>query len=232
MTKLLRFPKLLARILPVLLFVAPAFAQDQAAVISGRVMSEHGQPLAGANVLIPELNISVATSPSGAYTISIPAGRVRGQAVVLRARAIGYQPVSRPLTLTSGTQTVAFDMKRDVTELNAVVVTGVAKATEQIKLPFTVARLDTTQMPVTGSDPISQLAGKIPGALIVSGSGRPGAAPSIVLRGPVSLNATGRTQQPLYLLDGVPLQGSLPDINPNDIENIEVVKGAAASSLY
>src|SRR4026209_2116832 len=71
MTKLLRFTKLLARILPILLFAAPVFAQDQAAVISGRVMSEHGQPLAGANVLIPELNISVATSPAGALTITI-----------------------------------------------------------------------------------------------------------------------------------------------------------------
>lgn len=232
MTKLLRFTKLLARVLPAFVIVAPAFAQDQAAVITGRVISEQGQPLAGANVLIPELNISVATNPSGAYTITVPAARVRGQSVVVRARAIGFQPVSRPLTLTSGTQTVSFDMQKDVTELSAVVVTGVTKATEQIKLPFTVARLDTTQMPVTGSDPISQLQGKIPGALIVSGSGRPGSSPSVVLRGPVSLDATGRTQQPLYLLDGVPLQGGLPDINPNDIENVEVVKGAAAASLY
>jgi TonB-linked SusC/RagA family outer membrane protein len=232
MTKLLRFTKLLARVLPALVVVAPAFAQDQGAVITGRVLSEQGQPLSGANVLIPELNISVATNPSGNYTITVPAARVRGQAVVVRARAIGFQPVSRPLTLTPGAQTVSFAMDKDITELSAVVVTGVTKATEQIKLPFTVSRLDTTQMPVAGSDPISQLAGKIPGALIVSGSGRPGAAPSIVLRGPVSLNATGRTQQPLYLLDGVPLQGSLPDINPNDIENVEVVKGAAAASLY
>ena len=111
-------------------------------------------------------------------------------------------------------------------------VTGVTRATEQIKLPFTVTRVDTTQMPVSGSNPLTQLQGKIPGALIVNASGRPGAAPSIVLRGPVSLNATGRTQQPLYLLDGVPLSGGLPDINPSDIENVEVVKGAAAASLY
>src|SRR5687768_15189384 len=209
MTKLLRFTKLLARLLPVLVCVAPAFAQDQAAVITGRVISEQGQPLVGANVLIPELNISVATNPSGAYTITVPAARVRGQAVVVRARAIGFQPVSRPLTLTSGTQTLSFDLQKDVTELSAVVVTGVTTATEQIKVPFTVTRVDTTQMPVTGSNPLTQLQGKIPGALVVNASGRPGASPSIVLRGPVSLNATGRTQEPLYLLDGVPLSGSL-----------------------
>ena len=152
--------------------------------------------------------------------------------MTVRARAIGYVPQSRLIVLTSGYQTVSFDLRRDVTQLNEVVVTGVTNATEQIKLPFTVTRLDTTQMPVAGSNPISQLQGKIPGAMIVSGTGRPGTSPEVVLRGPVSLNATGRSQGPLYMLDGVPLQGSLPEINPSDIENVEVVKGAAAASLY
>ena len=162
----------------------------------------------------------------------MPAARVRGQPVVIRARAIGYQPGANPIALNAGSQTLDFNLKKDLTELSAVVVTGVTKATESVKLPFTVTRVDSSQMPVSGSNPITQLQGKIPGALIVNASGRPGAAPSIVLRGPVSLNATGRTQQPLYLLDGVPLQGALPDINPSDIEDVEVVKGAAAASLY
>src|SRR5438876_12371153 len=69
MTKLLRFTKLLVYALSSLVFVAPAFAQDQAAVITGRVLSDQGQPVAGANVLISELNISVLTNQSGAYTI-------------------------------------------------------------------------------------------------------------------------------------------------------------------
>jgi TonB-linked SusC/RagA family outer membrane protein len=207
-------------------------AQGQAAVLTGRVISDQGQPLAGANVQIPELNISVATNPAGAFTITVPATRVSGQAVTVRARAIGFRPSVTPLTLTAGARTLDFNLAKDLTELSAVVITGVTQATEQIKLPFTVARIDTTQMPVSGFNPISQLQGKIPGAMIVAASGRPGAAPSIVLRGPVSLNATGRTQQPLYLLDGVPLLGGLPDINPSDIENVEVVKGAAAASLY
>lgn len=232
MKKFLRSTSLLLGALAALAFVTPVSAQDQSAVITGRVVSEQGQPLVGANVVIPDLNISVATNQAGAFTIVVPPARVRGQPIVLRVRAIGFQPQSRPLSLTSGSQTASFDMKKDITELSAVVVTGVTKATEQIKVPFTVARLDTTMMPVAGTDPISQLQGKIPGALIVSGSGRPGSSPSIVLRGPVSLNATGRSQGPLFLLDGVPVQGGLPDINPNDIENVEVVKGAAAASLY
>ena len=232
MTKLLRSTTLFVGALLVLTVVAPAVAQGQAAVLTGRVLSDQGQPLAGANVFLPELNISVATNQSGAFTITVPAARVRGQPIVVRARAIGYQPGSTPISLAAGAQTLDFSLKRDLTELSAVVVTGVTRATEQIKLPFTVTRVDTSDMPVSGSNPLTQLQGKIPGALIVNASGRPGAAPSIVLRGPVSLNATGRTQQPLYLLDGVPLSGGLPDINPNDIEDVEVVKGAAAASLY
>ncbi len=232
MKKLLRSTRLFVGVLFALVFVAPVLAQGQSAVITGRVISDQGQPLAGANVFVSELNISVATNQSGAFTITVPAGRVRGQPIVLRARAIGYQPGSSPISLAAGAQSVDFSLKKDLTELSAVVVTGVARATEAIKLPFTVTRVDTSQMPVSGSNPLTQLQGKIPGALIVNASGRPGAAPSIVLRGPVSLNATGRTQQPLYLLDGVPLQGGLPDINPSDIEDVEVVKGAAAASLY
>lgn len=232
MTILSRSKKLVIGVLALLALVMPAMAQGQGAVITGRVISDQGQPLAGANVQIPELNISVATNPSGAFTITIPAARISGQAVTVRARAIGFRPSVTPHTLTAGTRTVDFNLAKDLTELSAVVVTGVTQATEQIKLPFTVARIDTTQMPVSGFNAISQLQGKIPGATIVAASGRPGTAPSIVLRGPVSLDATGRTQEPLYLLDGVPLLGGLPDINPTDIENVEVVKGAAAAALY
>ena len=232
MTILLRSTKFLAGVFAVVVLFVPSLARAQAAVITGRVISDQGQPLAGANVFVPELNISVGTNQAGAYTLSIPAARVSGQAVTIRARAIGYRPSVRPITLSAGGQTADFSLTKDLTELSAVVVTGVTKATEQIKLPFTVAKLDTANMPVSGSDPISQLQGKIPGATIVSESGRPGTAPSIVLRGPVSLNAEGRTQEPLYLLDGVPLQGSLPDISSSDIENVEILKGAAAAALY
>jgi TonB-linked SusC/RagA family outer membrane protein len=232
MKTLLRIKRLFAGGISALVFAVPAIAQGQAAVVTGRILSEQGQPLAGANVTVPDLNISVATNQAGNYTITVPAARVTGQSVVIRARAIGFTPQSRPLSLTPGTQTVSFDLRKDITELSAVVVTGVATATEQRKLAFTVTRVDSSMMPVAGSNPITQIQGKVPGAMIMNPSGRPGAAPQVILRGPVSLNATGRTQQPLYLLDGVPLQGSLPDINPDDIANVEIVKGAAAASLY
>src|SRR5215203_3492061 len=212
--------------------VAPALASAQT-VIRGRVQSDAGQPITGASVGISELGVGTPVNASGAYTFTIPAGRVSGQTVVVRARAIGFKPRSQSVKLEQGaTLTADFTMERDVTQLEAVVTTGVATATEQLKVPFTVTRVDTTTMPVVGSSAVSQLQGKVPGALVVSASGRPGGSPSVVLRGPGSLNATGRSQGPLYLIDGVPLQGSLPDLNPADIENIEILKGAAAASLY
>ena len=215
-----------------LLFGVAASAQAQNAIITGKIVSDGGQALYGANVVIEALQISVGTSAEGVYTVTIPGARVQGQQVVLRIRAIGYVPIVRNITLTAGTQKFDFEMKTDVNRLNQVVVTGVTGATEIKKLAFTVAQVSQADMPVAGSNPLSQLQGKVPGANIVSASGRPGSAPSIILRGPQSINGSGRGQEPLYIIDGVVSQGGLQDINPQDIENIEVVKGAAASSLY
>ena len=215
-----------------LLFSVSATAVAQNATITGKVVSDAGQSLYGANVVIEALQISVGTNAQGVYSIVIPGARVKGQAVVLRVRAIGYQPVLQNVTLTAGTQKFDFELKVDVNRLNQVVVTGVTGATEVKKLAFTVAQISQEDVPVVGANPLSQLQGKVAGANIVSASGRPGSAPSIILRGPQSINASGRGQEPLYIIDGVVSQGGLQDINPQDIENVEVVKGAAASSMY
>lgn len=207
-------------------------AQAQNSVITGRVTTEFGQPLEGANVYIAEMTISVATNSNGGYTITIPAARAGGQQIVLRARAFGYIPQARPIRLTSGSQSVDFSLKQDVNRLQEVVVTGVTAGTEQKKLAFSVAHVDESQMPVPAANPLTQLQGKVPGAQIVSTTGRPGSAPAVLLRGPKSINGQGRGQSPLYIVDGIELQGTLADINPQDIESVEVVKGAAASSLY
>ena len=211
---------------------ALAQAPAGAAIVTGRVTTEDGTPLQGANVFITEMSLSVGTGPSGVYTISVPAARVSGQTVQLRVRSVGFAPQVQPVTLSAGSKTVNFSLKRDALRLSEVVVTGVSAATEQVRTPFTVQRVDTTQMPVVGTSMVSQLQGKVPGANITSTSGRPGAAPVILMRGPTSINATGRSQSPLFIVDGVMLQGSFSDINPSDIESIEIVKGAAAANLY
>jgi len=206
-------------------------AQAQA-VITGRINSEQGQELEGANVYITELNVSVGTNAQGRYRITVPAERTRGQTVTLRVRSIGFAPQERNVVVRDGEQTVDFTLKLDVQRLSAVVTTGVTAGTEQTKLPFKVASVDSADMPVPATNPLTQLQGKVPGATILSATGRPGAAPAVVLRGPTAINAAGRSLEPLYIVDGVILNGPLPDINPLDIESVEVVKGAAASSLY
>ena len=137
----------------------PTIARAQA-VVAGSIVGEQGQPLAGAGVQIDELNISAAANPAGNFTVSVPAGRVSGQTIVVRARAIGYKPATRTITLTPGRQDITFTLLRDATQLSEVVVTGVTKATEQIKVPFSVTKLDEAQMPVQGSNAITQLQGK------------------------------------------------------------------------
>ncbi|MDF1501980.1 SusC/RagA family TonB-linked outer membrane protein [Roseisolibacter sp. H3M3-2] len=219
-----------------LLTLAAGAARAQApaggAVLTGRVTTEDGTPLPGANVYITELTLSVGTGPSGVFTINVPAARVSGQSVQLRVRSVGFAPQARPVTLSAGTQTVNFQLKRDALRLTEVVVTGVSEATEQVRTPFTVQKVDSTQMPVVGTSAISQLQGKVPGANIVAATGRPGAAPVVLMRGPTSINAAGRSQQPLYIVDGIQLNGTIADINPADIESVEIVKGAAAANLY
>lgn len=221
-------------------FAITATAHAQGAVIAGKVTSEQGREIQGANVVIPELNISVATNAAGNYTISIPAARLNGSNVAVRIRAIGYVPRGSIVALNPGSQTANFTLAEDINKLEAVVTTGVTGATAQRNLPFAVSRLDESDMKVPAMNPLSQLAGKVPGATIVSASGRPGAAPAVLLRGPTAITGSGRGQSPLYIVDGVVLSdqgsntggGGLPDINPQDIESVEVLKGAAAASLY
>ncbi len=207
-------------------------AQAQNAVITGRVAGDQGQQVVGAIVGIADLNLAVYSGANGAYTITVPGDRVRGQQVTIRARAFGFKPASKSIAVTAGEQTVDFALPLDVNLLEAVVVTGTVDPTERVKVPFSVTRIDVAHLPVSSVNPISEIQGKVPGAQIVSTSGRPGSQPDVLLRGPHSINASDRGQGPLYILDGVILNGRLPDVNPLDIESIEIVKGAAASSRY
>jgi TonB-linked SusC/RagA family outer membrane protein len=215
-----------------LLVAGARTARAQDAVVRGTITSDRGEPIAGANVVIDELRLGVVSNATGQFSLSVPGARVRGQPVVLRVRAIGFKPNSKAITLTAGEQVVDLTLGYDVNLLEAIVVTGTQEATEAVKVPFTVNRVDASQLPVPASNPLTQLQGKVPGANIVSSSGRPGAQPAVLLRGPTSINASGRGQEPLYIVDGVIINGNLSDLNPSDIENVEVVKGAAGASLY
>ncbi len=215
----------------VLLTASAARAQN--AVISGKVVNEGGQVLEFANVYINELTLSVPTNAQGAYSLTIPAARVLGQAVNLRVRAVGYQPGAIAIRITAGAQTQNFELKKDINRLSEVIVTGSIEGTERAKVPFSVGRLTAEDIPVPALNPLTALQGKVAGMRVASTGGAPGNDPAILLRGPTSINASGRNTGPLLIVDGTILRNqSLGEIGGLDIESVEVVKGAAGASLY
>jgi len=206
-------------------------AAAQTATVTGKVTNDQGQPIAGANVFIQTLNIVATANAEGNYNLSVPNGV--GQKVMLGARFIGFVPHTRPVTLTSDAQTQNFTLKADPFRLEEVVVTGVTGETSAKKLPISVSHISEEQIKnVPAGDPVMALAGKVPGAKISSGRGNPGANPTIRLRGSTNLTTGGST--PMILVDGVITQtaNGISDIDANDIESIEVLKGAAAASFY
>jgi len=222
----------IAGLLAVLLVGTAGAAPAQNAVLRGTVRSDIGELIEGASVVIPEMAFQTATSARGVFLISIPEARVRGQAVTLVVRMIGFRPYRQALTVRAGEHVFDATLQSDVNRLEDIVVTGVMEGTPQTQTTFSVDRVDLTNVRVPSVDPLTQLAGRVPGVLVNTSTGRPGASADIMLRGPTSINASGRSQEPLYIVDGVIISGGLPSINTQDIENIEVVKGAAGASLY
>src|SRR5690606_26763952 len=92
--------------------------------------------------------------------------------------------------------------------------------------------VNARDIPVPAMNLAASIQGKVAGATVSMGSGRPGSSPSILMRGPKSLNASGRDQDPLYIVDGVILASGMADLGGLDIERVEILKGAAAASLY
>lgn len=206
-------------------------ALAQATVITGRVTNEQGAPIPGANVAIPTLGVGVQADANGDYRFTVPAERANGQSVSVTGRFIGFAQSQRTVTLSPGSQTLNFSLVADPFNLTEVIVTGVATGTEQRKLPFTVAHVSEAQISqVPASSPVTALAGKVAGARVSLGTGNPGAAPAIRLRGSTNLNIGG--SGPLIIVDGVVTRSNISDIDGNDIASIEILKGATASSYY
>jgi len=212
----------------VVLFAGTAVAQD--AVFTGRVTTS-GLPLGGASVGIPELGVGAVTSVDGQYNFTVAIGSRAGRTVTVMAKAIGYKPKILAVPLAAGSVTKDFELERDVLNLEQVVVTGVSDATSTQKLGFSVGVVDAASMKeAPATTPLAALAGRIAGAEVSVGAGaQPGSEPSIRLRAATSM--TGR-QDPLVIVDGTITRLGLADINSQDIERVEVIKGAAASSLY
>ncbi|HEY0019991.1 MAG TPA: von Willebrand factor type A domain-containing protein [Longimicrobium sp.] len=221
-------------ILLALLSARPAAAQE-AATVTGRVSNAQGQPEAAVLVRIESLNAGASTGADGTYRLVIPGARIRpGQSVQITASRQGLSPVSRSITLSPGaTLTQNFVMAAQLILMEEVVVTGAAGAIQERKVPFEVAQVSGADIVAPPASAAAALQGRVAGATVVQGAGQPGTAPSVLLRGPKSINAAGRSQEPLYVVDGVVVSGAaIPQLDAADVAHVEVVKGAAASSLY
>ena len=211
------------------LLLLPGLALAQNTTISGSVTDDEGEPLIGANVVIESLVLGASTDIDGRYSFQVPATNV-GRSLVLTAKYIGFTDQTRTITLTAGSMTEDFVLSLDLLNLDEVVVTGVSEATPRKKLAFTVDQVSSEEITLApASNPVSSLQGKVAGASVLAASGQPGDAVNVRLRGSTSI--TGNSQ-PLYIVDGVILGANQVDIDALDIENVEIVKGAAASSLY
>ena len=207
-----------------------AQAQGQA-TITGKVTGSDGKPLGGAQVVIRELaSYGATTGASGTYTIVVGADKAKGQSLTLVARMPTKSPAIKAITLNQGSQEVNFTLRDDPLRLDELVVTGVNEATSTKKLAFAVGKVSADQIQdVPGTTALGALAGKVSGVRVVQANGDPAGAPSIRLRGATSISGS---QNPLIIIDGTISRATLADIASEDIERIEVIKGAAASSLY
>ncbi len=168
---------------------------------------------------------------NGDFEIAIPSDFSEGDEVTLFVSYIGYKKMTGSVTVpASGSVTRDFVLDYSAVSMEEVVVTGLAAETPQTHVPFSVEQMNVADMQMVPTPSVTGLIqGKIPGVKAIQGSGMPGSEPSFQFRGPTSI--TGR-QEPLVVIDGVITRGGIADINTQDIESIEVVKGAAAAALY
>jgi TonB-dependent SusC/RagA subfamily outer membrane receptor len=218
-------------------------------IVRGTVTSAAaGVPVAGAQVFIVGTRLGSTTATDGRYAFSgVPVGTH-----MVRVRGLGYQPTEKSVVVTAGASaTVDFVVTIAPVSLDEVVVTGTAGSARKREVGNSIGQVKITEVPEVPSNVSSLLTGRMAGVSVSGGTGNAGAGSSIRLRGTTSV---ALTNQPLIYVDGVrtrsdeyPRNGiffgttqrganangsPLNDINPEDIERIEVVKGAAAATLY
>ncbi|MDQ3996806.1 MAG: carboxypeptidase-like regulatory domain-containing protein, partial [Gemmatimonadota bacterium] len=212
------------------LLAASAGAQAGTGRITGTATdSVTGRPLAGVQVAVAGTRFRAVTDDAGRYTI---AGVTAGTHP-LEARRVGYRRATASVTVTEGgTGQADIRLATAPLTLEAVVTTGVVDPTSGTRVPFTVGRISAEDAPVPATNAIETIQGKVAGVTVVP-SGQAGSGTNILLRSPTSIN---KSTSPLIVVDGVILSqsfgGSTADLESIDIESVEVVKGAAAASLY
>lgn len=220
---------MLRKLLLPALFIAfiASQAMAQTGGVTGTVTNEEGEPVPTANVLLIEINRGAATNLQGEYIID----DVQPGTYTLRVTFVGYQDFSQQVTIEAG-QTLEknITLQRGAVGLEELVVTGLGGATIKEKSPISIAQVNDAALEMAPAVSVGgSLTGKVAGLTVTPTSGAPGSGMSFILRGAGSLQGTN---QPLFIVDGIILAADVVDLEPQDIKSIEVVKGAAAASLY
>jgi ferric enterobactin receptor len=217
----------------------------QQKTVSGTVLSSDNTPVPAATVLLKGEKAGTQTDANGHFSINAS----RGNTLVISAIGFTSQEIK-----VGKSSTFSIILQRGSGELQEVVVTALGIKKEQRSLGYSVTQLNANElMKNKNTNVINSLAGKVPGVNITQFSGSPGAGASITIRGGTS-TSEGRQNQPLFVVDGIIYDNSttvtgntgtdglsrsnttysdrVMDINPEDIESLSVLKGAAAAALY
>ena len=212
--------------------------------ISGSVLSQDNTPIAGATVLVKGKKTGTKTDANGTFTITANKGDV------LVISSVGY--TTQQVRVDGNSVSVTLPITEST--LNEVVITALGIKKERKALGYSVSDLSAQElMKNKNTNVVNSLAGKVPGVNVTQFSGAPGAGASITIRGGNS-TSEGRQNQPLFVVDGIIYDNSttvtgntgtdglsrsnttysnrVMDINPEDIESLSVLKGAAAAALY
>ncbi len=231
-------------------FIAmPVVVSAQGATSTGTVRGRvtevvSGRAIADARVQVTGTRIAAVSNASGDFLLTLVPTGPR----IISVRRLGFQPSTQAVTIIAdGAVTANFTLRESAVNLSEVVVTGSAAPTEKRKIGTSVASIDSTTISRAVAVTVDQaLQGKVPGAQITQNSGGPGGGGiSVRLRG---TNSFISGSDPLYIVDGVIIDNSsaqladlggrsnpqnrLADLNPADVERIEIIRGAAAAALY
>ena len=203
------------------------FAAAQKVTVTGVVTAqEDGFPVIGASVVEKGTGNGVITDLDGHFSISVSAG------ATLEFSYLGMVPQSRKITGASNLNIV---LVTDAIAISEVVVTAMGVKTEKKRLNFAVQSLNEKDlMDKKATNFVNALQGKVAGLSVTNSSGSPNSGTQVIIRGISSIN-NSQNNEPLFILDGIPISGrgsTASDINPNDIESVTVLKGAAAAALY
>lgn len=188
--------------------------------VTGTIVDGKGEPVIGATIKVVGTSSGAITDLDGHFTVSL------SQKVKLEISYVGY--ITQTIAVVPG-QNINITLQEDSKSINEVVVVGYGTV-KRSDLTGSVASLDASSLTANSqTNAIDAMQGKISGVNITRNAARPGGSYNIVIRGKSSIN---NSNEPLWVIDGIPTSSNANDLNPDDIEKIDVLKDASATAIY